>query len=136
MSLNKQILFAEDDIEDRLLFKKACERSGINLYDFVQNGEELMDYLLDKTNLTPGLILIDLNMPKIDGKESLKLIRNNPQLKHIPIVIFSTSNNEDDISSSYSLGANAYIVKPNDFNKLVDIVELLKKYWFETVKLP
>jgi CheY-like chemotaxis protein len=138
------ILYAEDDPEDRMLVKDALEESRLaNELHFVEDGVELMDYLcrrgkyekLSKTKL-PGLILLDLNMPKKDGREAIKEIKADPSLKHIPIVVLTTSEAEEDILRTYSLGASSFITKPVTFESLVQIIKVLGKYWFEIVELP
>jgi CheY-like chemotaxis protein len=138
------ILYAEDDPEDRMLVKDALEESRLaNELHSVEDGVELMDYLcrrgkyekLSKTKL-PGLILLDLNMPKKDGREAIKEIKADPSLKHIPIVVLTTSEAEEDILRTYSLGASSFITKPVTFESLVQIIKVLGKYWFEIVELP
>ncbi|RMH50655.1 MAG: response regulator [Zetaproteobacteria bacterium] len=138
------ILMADDDPDDRLLLEDALEEVHLdNQFAFVEDGEELMDYLhrrgayrdLAGTPL-PGLILLDLNMPRKDGRQALQEIKADPKLRRIPIVILTTSKAEEDILRSYDLGANSFIVKPVTFDKLVDIVRQLNNYWFEIVRLP
>jgi len=138
------ILVADDDPDDRMLTKDALDECRLaNEVHFVENGEELMDYLyrrgkfehLTKVAL-PGLILLDLNMPKKDGREALKEIRADPALRRIPIVVLTTSKAEEDILRTYELGVNSFIIKPVTFESLVDIVKTLAKYWFEIVELP
>ncbi len=138
------ILVADDDPDDRMLIKDAFEESRLaNLLDFVQDGEELMDYLNRKGKFTqlndaqlPGLILLDLNMPKKDGREALKEIKADKKLRRIPIVVLTTSKTEEDILRTYDLGVSSFITKPVSFASLVDIVKTLTKYWFQIVKLP
>lgn len=138
------IVMAEDDPDDRLLAIEALEEARLanDLY-CVENGEELMDYLYRRgrfegpdSSPQPGIILLDLNMPKKDGREALKEIKEDPDLKHIPVVILTTSQAEEDIYRSYNLGANSYITKPVTFEGLVTIMKDLGKYWFEIVALP
>ncbi len=138
------ILYAEDDPEDRMLVADALEESRLaNELHTVTDGEELMDYLhrrgeyakLSDTPL-PGLILLDLNMPKKDGREALKEIKTTPDLRRIPVVALTTSKAEEDILRTYDLGVNSFIVKPVTFESLVDLVKSLGKYWFEIVALP
>jgi len=138
------ILMADDDADDRLMAQEALEESRlINILDFVEDGEELMDYLsrqgryagLSETAL-PGLILLDLNMPKKDGREALKEIKADPRLRRIPVVVLTTSKAEEDIYRTYDLGVNSFITKPVTFDALVDVMKTLKKYWFEVVELP
>lgn len=138
------ILLAEDDEDDYLLIKDALKESRlVNDIYWVKDGEELMDYLLRqgeyedaRKSPRPYLILLDLNMPKKDGREALKEIKAHPALRHIPVVILTTSKSEEDILRSYDLGVNSYIRKPVQFNEFVETVKTLGKYWFEIVELP
>jgi len=138
------ILMADDDADDRLLTQEALAESHLanHLY-FVENGEELMDYLNRRgtfadpaTSPRPGVILLDLNMPKKDGREALQEIKADPVLKTIPVVILTTSQAEEDIYRSYNLGASSFITKPVTFTSLVDVLRTMGKYWFEIVELP
>jgi CheY-like chemotaxis protein len=138
------ILMADDDADDRLLAKDAlseCHLDG-DLH-FVEDGEELLDYLFRRgkySSLTtcprPGLILLDLNMPRKDGREALREIKADPELKKIPVVVLTTSKADTDISRIYDLGANSFIAKPVTFDSLVNVMKVIGKYWFETVELP
>lgn len=138
------ILMADDDPDDRLLTEEALAESRLNhKLRFVEDGEELLDYLLHRgkhSNIRqsprPGLILLDLNMPRKDGREVLQEIKADPELRRIPVVILTTSETEDDIFRSYDLGANSFITKPVTFELLVDTMKTLGKYWFEIVTLP
>ena len=138
------ILMADDDPDDCLLVGKAFKTSRLcNDLRFVQDGEELMDYLYRQGKYggpdqapRPGLILLDLNMPKKDGREALTEIKNDPELREIPVVVLTTSRDEEDVLKSYNLGANSYITKPVTFEGLVEVVKSLGKYWFEIVELP
>lgn len=138
------IVMAEDDEDDRLLVRAAIQQSNVlNPIDYVEDGEELMQYLRHqgkyaqlKGQALPGLILLDLNMPRKDGREALAEIRQDPLLRHIPVVILTTSQQEDDIIRCYHLGANSYITKPVSFEGLVDVMRMLEMYWLRTVKLP
>ena len=138
------ILIADDDAEDRMLVKEALEESRLNNHiQFVENGEELLDYLnnqgefADKDKYpTPGLILLDLNMPKKDGREALKEIKSQDHLRMIPVVVLTTSKAEEDILRTYDLGVSSFITKPVTFGSLVDVMKTLSKYWFEIVELP
>lgn len=130
------ILIADDDADDRILTKEAFEENHIlNPIHFVGDGEELMDYLLN-TPVMPGMILLDLNMPRKDGREALSEIKSNPRLRRIPVIILTTSKAEEDIIRSYDLGVNCFITKPVTFNDLVEVTRMLGKYWFEIVELP
>ena len=137
------IIVADDDTDDQFMLKEAF--SSLNFDKeicTVENGEELLDYLNKKgkyANMVlpvPKLILLDLNMPKIDGRQCLRLLKENREFCKIPIIIFSTSNNPEDISQPYELGANSYIIKPYSYNELVEIIDVIKKYWFTIVKTP
>jgi CheY-like chemotaxis protein len=138
------ILMADDDEDDRLMAKEAfAEVKLLNDFHTVEDGEELMDYLHRRGNYAdprfsprPGIILLDLNMPKKDGRQALKEIKADPSLRHIPIVVLTTSKAEEDILRSYDLGVNSFIVKPVTFDQLIDIMKTLTKYWFEIVELP
>jgi CheY-like chemotaxis protein len=135
---------AEDDPEDRLLTEEGFEESHLaNDLRFVEDGEELIDYLYRRgrfadpaTSPRPGLILLDLNMPRKDGREALEEIKADPDLRSIPIVVLTTSKAEEDILRTYNLGANSYITKPVTFGGLVDILKTVGTYWFEIVELP
>ena len=106
----------------------------------VNDGEELLDYLHKRgrfaSSPTPGVILLDLNMPKKDGRECLREIKKHPLLSRIPIVVFSTSNNQDDVLYSYEAGASTYLSKPYSYNELVELMDLFKKYWVTVAKTP
>lgn len=138
------ILLADDDEEDRMLTRDALHESRlVNQLRFVENGEELMDYLKRRgswsdpaTSPRPGLILLDLNMPKKDGREALKEIKADPDLRRIPIVVLTTSKEEEDIYRTYDLGANSFITKPVLFDSLVGVMKAIGRYWIEIVELP
>ena len=136
------ILIAEDDADDRFLLQSAFEENGFKdkLY-FVENGVELVEYLYKITQSgnngkLPRFILLDLNMPKKDGREVLKEIKQNATLKKIPVIIFSTTNNEQEMRRCYELGANSYITKPNSFENLIKTVAALRSYWIHTTSIP
>jgi two-component system response regulator len=138
------ILMADDDADDRMLTKDALAESRvINDLRFVEDGEELMDYLrgrgkfADKDEFPrPGLILLDLNMPKKDGREALREIKQDADLRRIPVVVMTTSQAEEDIFRSYDLGASSFITKPVTFDRLVDLMKTMGEYWVEFVRLP
>ncbi len=138
------ILYAEDDLEDQLLLKEAITESRLaNEIVFVNDGVELVDYLNRRGAYAslrgvplPGLILIDLNMPRKDGREAIGEIKKDPALRRIPICVLTTSDAEEDIARSYDLGVSSYIRKPVTFDGLVDIARTFGKYWFEIVELP
>ena len=138
------ILLADDDPDDRKLTQDAfAENRLANILHCVEDGEELMDYLNRRGkygNLSgealPGLILLDLNMPRKDGREALKEIKANPEFRRIPIVVLTTSKAEEDIVRTYDLGVNSYVTKPVTFKSLVELIKVLGRYWFEVVELP
>jgi CheY-like chemotaxis protein len=134
---------ADDDADDRYLIKSAFEDCQLtNPLHFVEDGVELMDYLLRQGNYqadahpTPGLILLDLNMPKKDGREALREIKSHPLLKSIPVIILTTSKSDEEIVNSYVTGANCFITKPVSFENLTDVVGSIGKFWLETASIP
>ena len=138
------ILLADDDADDRMLARDALAESRVaNDLRFVEDGEELLEYLHRRgryadpsTSPRPGLILLDLNMPRKDGREALREIKGDPSLRHIPIVVLTTSKAEEDIYRTYDLGVNSFITKPVSFDGLVAVMKALGRYWFEIVELP
>jgi two-component system, response regulator len=135
------ILMAEDDVEDQMLVRDAFREARLNnRLETVANGEELLDYLRRlppyEAASRPDLILLDLNMPRMDGREALEVIKGDSELRTIPVVVLTTSGAEEDIVRSYDLGVSSYIRKPVTFDKLVKIVSALGRYWFEIVELP
>lgn len=138
------ILMADDDDDDFVLTQKALKESKLlNKLTRVRDGEELMDYLYkrgefaDDPNVErPGVILLDLNMPRKDGREALREIKSDSDLRNIPVVVFTTSKAEEDIYRSYQLGVNSFITKPVTFAGLLQVMQTLGKYWFEIVELP
>lgn len=128
------IVVADDNEDDFLLTQHALKDSGVQL-KWVRDGEELMHYLLGK-NQRPSLILLDLNMPKIDGRKALAEIKRNPDLKRIPVVILTMSKTQDDVVNSYNLGANSFIRKPVNFDAFSQLLNKLNHYWFKVVELP
>ncbi|MGD9200097.1 MAG: response regulator [Chitinispirillia bacterium] len=138
------ILMADDDEDDRMMCKDALDEARVaNRLFFVKDGEELMNYLYHKEEYSdinksprPGLILLDLNMPKKDGREALKEIKEDPSLRQIPIVVMTTSKAEEDIYRTYDLGVNSFITKPVSFESLVDVMKTIEKYWLKIVELP
>ncbi len=138
------ILMADDDADDCLFAKEALEEARLaNDLHFVEDGEELMDYLHRRGRFAdlngsprPGLILLDLNMPRKDGREALMEIKTDPALRQIPVVVLTTSKAEEDIYRTYDLGVNSFITKPVSFAAMVEVMKTLRKYWFEIVELP
>ena len=138
------ILLADDDPDDRQLTRDAFAQNRLaNELHTVEDGEELMDYLHRRNGYAnlqgkplPGLILLDLNMPRKDGREALKEMKADPILRRIPIVDLTTSKAEEDILRSYDLGVNSYVTKPVTFKSLVELIKVLGQYWFEVVELP
>jgi two-component system, response regulator len=138
------ILVADDDADDRFMIREALLEGRIanELFE-VADGEELLDFLrYSGAHATrdgqpqPGLILLDLNMPKKDGRQALKEIKSDPSLRSIPVVVLTTSRAEEDILRTYDLGVSSFITKPVSFDGLVDIMKTIGKYWFEIVELP
>lgn len=138
------ILMADDDRADRMMAEEAMEEAKlINDLRFVVDGQELMEYLrregkYDDPSISPrpGLILLDLNMPKKDGRKALEEIKADEDLKRIPVVVLTTSKAEEDVLRSYDMGSNSFITKPVTFEGLVEVMRSLSNYWFEIVKLP
>jgi CheY-like chemotaxis protein len=138
------ILMAEDDADDRLLIQDALAECGLAMdVRFVEDGVELMDYLGRKhefsrpeTSPRPGLIILDLNMPRMDGREALKELKSKPEWKQIPVVVLTTSTAEPEIARVYELGANSFISKPVSFEALVGLMKTVVDYWFKAVALP
>ena len=138
------VLVAEDDADDRLLIQKAFTKSwngGRIVY--VEDGEELLKYLKRQTPYDnemvyphPQIVLLDLNMPKKDGRQALKEIKADKDLCKIPVIVFTTSRQPDDIEHMYKLGSNSYITKPSSFEGLLTVAKEIETYWFQTVELP
>jgi CheY-like chemotaxis protein len=139
------ILICDDDEDDRMLTQQALQDAHVsNSVRFVVDGEQLLDYLYQRGEYAgetgkaprPGLILLDLNMPKMNGREALKIIKEDKSLHDIPIVVLTTSRLDEDIVRSYQLGVNSFITKPVTFTGLVDAMTVLGRYWLEIVELP
>lgn len=138
------ILLADDDSEDRMLIMDALHESRLhNNVHCVEDGEDLMNFLHNKDIYAdkekyplPGIILLDLNMPKKDGREALKEIKADKRLSSIPIIVLTTSKAEEDIIKTYNLGVSSFITKPVSFSNMVEVMKALDKYWFEIVELP
>lgn len=141
---NVKIIIAEDDEDDYLLTRNAFEKAGLrNEIVWVKNGEELLDllkrrgaYAGGRANGSPVLVILDLNMPRMDGREALALIKADPELRRTPIVVMTTSNSDEDIARSYDEGACSFIHKPVNFADFVAAANLFKRYWLEMVELP
>lgn len=147
METNKDpicILLADDDPDDRMLTERALKKSRLaNRLEMVEDGEELMKYLHREGEYAepgaaprPGLILLDLNMPRKDGREALREIKSDAALRRIPVIVLTTSEAEQDILRSYDLGVNAFVTKPVTFDGLAGAIQRLTDFWFEIVKLP
>lgn len=146
MTLGKPItiLVADDDPDDRMLIEDAFLESKLsNDLHFVKDGIELLEYLRHEGPFEdaekaprPGIILLDLNMPRMDGREALSEIKADPNLKQIPIVVLTTSKAEEDILRTYDMGVNSFVTKPVTFEGLVDMVRVLTNYWIQIVELP
>ncbi|EMO53453.1 response regulator [Leptospira noguchii] len=138
------ILVAEDDPDDRLLMKDGFRENNLaNPLHFVKDGEELFEFLQNEGEYSdilkypkPGIILLDLNMPRMDGREALKTIKSMPELKKIPVIVLTTSREEEDMFKTYDLGANSFIRKPVEFEAFLETIQALGKYWLEIVELP
>lgn len=138
------ILIADDDLDDRIMTQEALnDYNVINQVKSVEDGVELIDYLRHNgkfnnpiENPRPDLILLDLNMPKIDGREAIKIIKSDPNLRSIPIIVLTTSKSDIDIIKSYDLGVNCFISKPVTFTRFIEVIRTMGKYWFEIVEFP
>ncbi len=138
------ILMADDDADDRDLAREALEEAHVtNELRFVEDGQELMDYLRHEGRYRderlfprPGIVLLDLNMPRMDGREALEEIKNDPDLRSLPIVVLTTSKEEEDVLRSYELGVNSFVVKPVTFSGLVNAMKVFAQYWLSIVELP
>ena len=138
-----RILVADDDEDDRLLIEDAFRESELrNPVDFVNDGVELIDYLRHQGKYAaskhplPGIILLDLNMPRKDGRMALQEIKADPVLRRIPIIILTTSKSEEDVLRTYDLGVNSFITKPVTFERLVEVTRTLASFWIKTASLP
>lgn len=138
MNRNASILICDDDEDDLYLVKSVFNDTKFsNQTVYLKNGVELLDYLQNQKNETAvGLVLLDLNMPKMDGREALKMIKSNPEFRRIPVIILTTSNSPQDIYQCYELGANCFITKPSSYEGLNDAIKTLSKFWLELSYLP
>lgn len=138
------ILLAEDDPDDRYLISEALDESQIDIQLYiVEDGEELLDYLHHRGKYEnrvewplPGLILLDLNMPRLDGREALKEIKNSTELRRIPVVVLTTSQADEDVIRTYDIGISGYIPKPVTFTGLLEVMKAIGLYWLNVAKLP
>ncbi len=137
------ILIADDDADDRMMAKEALDECRLaNPVDFVEDGVELLAYLRGQgryagsNKCKPGFIILDLNMPRMDGREALREIKADPALRRIPIVVMTTSKAEEDIYRTYDLGVNSFVTKPVTFDGLVSVMRTMGAYWIEIVELP
>lgn len=128
---NPTIIIADDDVDDKLLIQDALHENGIGRETIIltSDGDELLE-VLRKYN-KPCIVFLDLNMPRKDGRQTLKEIKSDPSLKHIPVIIFTTSTSTDDVISSYKAGSNTYFTKPSSYSELVSVFHTIKSYWFE-----
>lgn len=138
-----RLLLADDDPDDRLMAREALEECRVNnTLDTVEDGEELLEYLRGEGRYaenpppTPDIILLDLNMPRMDGREALERLKSDPKLRRIPVIVLTTSQAESDIVATYDLGVNSFITKPVTFDALVETMKTLGEYWIQIVKLP
>lgn len=135
--IKRSILIADDDADDREMLKAAfAENNEQHDLAFVENGEELMVYLHRKNEPLPGIILLDLNMPKKDGREALREIRADKLLRAIPVVILTTSIAQKDVQGTYELGVNSFVIKPGTFKGLIEFTKIFSRYWFDIAQLP
>ena len=138
------ILLADDDEDDRMMTRDALRDARLhNDLRYVIDGVDLMDYLYRRgrhadpaRSPRPGMILLDLNMPRMDGREALEQIKQDPDLRSIPVVVLTTSKAEEDIVRTYDLGVNSFITKPVTFLGLVEVMKVFSRYWLEIVDLP
>lgn len=144
IKLQVPILIADDDLDDCQMIREAFQESRLlNRLEFVSNGEELLDYVNHRGRYAdahqyplPGLILLDLNMPRKDGRETLRELKSDPRHRQIPVIVLTTSQAEEDVIRTYNLGVNSFITKPVAFSALVQMIGEIGRYWFEIVELP
>ncbi len=137
------ILIADDDADDRMFLEQAMRQNCYNqCIQFVEDGEDLMEYLRRQGRYNelnapwPNMLILDLNMPRKNGFQALSEIKNDPELRRLPVVVMSTSSADEDVIKTYNSGVNSFVTKPFNFNRLVEMVGTLKTYWMDTVKLP
>ncbi|WP_461095553.1 response regulator [Spirosoma luteolum] len=137
------ILIADDDPDDRMFLEQAMRQNGYNqVIRCVDDGEDLMAYLRREGKYSeqdapwPNLLILDLNMPRKNGFQALQEIKNDPQLRRLPVIVMTTSSADEDVIRTYNLGVNSFVTKPFNFSRLVEMIGALKVYWMDTVKLP
>ncbi len=136
------ILMADDNVGDCFLVAEALKANLVeNPFVAVSDGEELLNYLFRRgkfasPGLAPCFILLDLNMPRIDGREVLQVLKTDNSFRKIPVVVFSSSKAEQDILKAYDYGGNSFITKPSTFERLLEIVKILQVYWLDVIELP
>lgn len=137
------ILIADDDSDDRMFLEQAMRQNGYTqAIQFVEDGEQLMAYLRQEGRYNesnapwPNLLILDLNMPRKNGFQALREIKDDPQLRRLPVVVMTTSSADEDVVKTYNLGVNSFVTKPFNYNRLVEMTRALKAYWMDTVKLP
>jgi CheY-like chemotaxis protein len=130
MKKQQTILLVEDDVVDQMTVKRALKDIHVtNLLKIANNGEEALEFLMDETNELPGIILLDLNMPRMNGIEFLKIIKKNNRIKRIPVVVLTTSREEQDRINTFDLGIAGYMVKPVDYMQFVEVIKTINLYW-------
>ena len=131
------VLLAEDDSDDRLLLMRAFRRETPDCRVLAfEHGEALIDYLVATPEVQPDLILLDLNMPRMNGYETLEVLKQEPEWRRIPVIIMTTSDRKADVMRSYGIGANAFVTKPPDYNEMTRAVSALCQFWLDTIKRP
>lgn len=143
MKKNFPIIIVDDDEDDSMMMKEALREAGVaNPVVLMSDGDMIISLLKmevekkESDYLASGMILLDLNMPKKDGREVLNFVRNNAQLKHMPIIIYTTSRSREDVKQAYSAGANSFISKPVSYDELLKVVRSIQNFWFHVVTLP
>ena len=138
LNTSQRILLVEDSEDDYESTTRAFKKANLhNPIHWCQSGQEALDFLhVNKSDDSPGLILLDLNMPGMDGRKTLQHIKDDQQLKRIPVIILTTSTDERDVAACYQMGANTYVQKPVTFEGLIEAIRRLKEYWFEIALLP
>ncbi len=134
------ILLVEDNLNDIEITRRALEKGQIsNQLTVARDGQEALDFLFSGNGgdrHAPGLILLDLNLPKVDGREVLEKIKSDPKLRRIPVIVLTTSTREEDIVRSYDLGVNTFVSKPVRFEEFIRVVAAIREYWIVIARLP